>query len=108
MNTSDQVAGKIDNGIRSASRTAESTVKSTADQARQVVSQVSDYADEFAESATAALGNVQQKATDALERAKGEGKRRMDQVEREVKDAPLAAIGIAFVGGLVLASLLKR
>lgn len=109
MNSSQQhTANSVSQGAQKTADCIDSVARQGAAAAKKAGNDLSQYAETFVGSAQEMAQAAQERASDAMERAKEEGKRRMQQVEREVKDAPLAAVGLAFLGGLVVASLLKR
>lgn len=108
MNNTEHITRNAEQGINSTAQRVDSAVKSTAESAKQIVNHASGIAEELANSASSMMENAQASAGDALNRAKDISKRRMDEVEREVKDSPFVAVGIAFLSGVVLTALLKR
>ncbi len=108
MNNSEDYRERANRNIDQMSKRAEAAVQSGFGTAQDAMRKASCMAEDLVDSASAAMQGAQNIAGDALDKAKEEGQRRMKQVEGQVKDSPLAAIGIAFLSGVVLASLLRR
>src|SRR5262245_16526259 len=54
------------------------------------------------------MDGANQAAHDAYDTVKAEGAKRAHELEGEIKRSPFTAIGVAFLGGVLLSSLFRR
>lgn len=67
-----------------------------------------DEAKEFVDTARDTAGKVYDKVRDAAESARDTAKDKIDVVSDTVRERPLLAIAVAFIGGALFASIFRR
>lgn len=94
--------------VHSIARKAEQLIESGADKVDGAIHSVSEKASAASATISQTSADIMSGAEDAYHRVLKEGKRRADDLEADIKKAPYTSIGLAFLGGVVLASLIKR
>jgi len=103
---------RFERGVRTAADSVEEFIDGGADMAKRAVGsaadKVSSVGSRVAGTSSDMVSDLEKAAQQAYDRVIKEGKRKTAQLEKDIKRSPLAAVGIAFVGGVILAKLMKR
>ena len=95
-------------GVHRMASTAEQIIETGADRVEGAINSAADKAADMRSSLQDTSAELLKEAQAAYDRVLTEGRKRTDQLEKDIKKAPFTAIAIAFLGGVVLASLVKR
>ena len=111
MNTQDQVQNSQDrakDGVRYMSDRAEKAVEKGGDMVQNALDRASEIKNNMQEASAGVVESAQHSAQAAYDTLVEEGKKTTTRIEKDIKSSPFTAVGLAFLGGVVLTSLLKR
>lgn len=108
QNTIQNAQERAKDGVRLAAKKAEQAVDGGGEFIQHAVSRASEIGATVQGASAAAIETAQTKAQDAYDTLLEEGKKTADRLEKDIRTSPFTAVGLAFLGGVVLTSLLKR
>jgi ElaB/YqjD/DUF883 family membrane-anchored ribosome-binding protein len=104
----EDLENRITDRVKGMGKKTEEILENGAHHLGKAIDSAADRLEELQANAQSKAGDVADSAQDMYERVLAEGRRQSARLEKDIKRAPLTSIGLAFLGGVVLATLLKR